>query len=140
MLLKLHIATVYLSYIAFFAASLAAILYIIQDKAIKNKRTGAIFNRLPSLSFLDKINYRGIGLGFPILTLSIFSGFIWAKNICGVYGWGYNYRQLSSIVLWLVYALILHVRLSAKLRGRPVARLSIFAFFIIILSLFGTCH
>ena len=141
MLLKLHIVTVYLSYIAFLVASIAAVSYLIQNSALKNKQTGVIFSRLLNLSFLDKLNYRSIGLGFPILTLSIFCGFLWSKNVHGIYwgGGGYNSRQLFSIVIWLIYAVILHIRLSAKMRGRKVAFLSIFAFFIVIFSLFGSC-
>ncbi len=138
--LNIHIITAYLSYLIFFIASAAAILFLIQNNAIKKKLSGIIFSRLPSLSFLDKLNYRGIGLGFPILTISILSGFIWAKNISGAYWWTYNTRQLSSLAIWLIYAVILHARLTARLRGRPVALLSLLAFFIIILSLLSTCH
>ena len=134
-----HIITIYLSYIVFFVASLAAVTYLIQDNLIKQKRTGIIFNRLPDLSFLDKLNYRSIGLGFPMLTLSIISGFTWAKNINGAYFGIYSSRQVYSLVLWLIYAVILHVRLSERLRGKKVARLSLFAFCVIILSLFGAC-
>ncbi len=136
----IHGITMCMSYIAFFAASGAAALYLIQDNAIKNKLSGVIFNRLPNLSFLDRLNYRSIGLGFPILTISILSGFMWAKHVCGVYWQGYNPRHLYSLVLWLMYALILHVRLSARLRGRKVALLSIAAFFVGILALLGTCR
>lgn len=135
----IHGITICASYTAFFTASVAAILYLIQDSAIKNKLSGVVFNRLPNLSFLDRFNYGSIGLGFPILTVSILSGFIWAKYIYGVYWQGYNPRHLYSIVLWLIYALILHVRLSARARGRKVALLSIAAFFVIILTLFGAC-
>jgi len=135
-----HIVTIYLSYIVFFTASLAALAYLIQDNLLKHKRTGGILNRLPDLSFLDKLNYRSIGLGFPMLTLSIVSGFIWAKNIYGAYWQSYGSRQVYSLVLWLIYAVILHVRLSAKLRGIKVALLSLFAFGVIILSIFGVCH
>ena len=137
--LKMHIAAISISYIAFGVAFVAAVLYLVQDNAIKNKRTGIFFSRLPDLSFLDKLIYRSIGLGFPVLALAILSGVIWTVNIHGVYLWGYNSRQFYSIVLWLFYAVILHVRLSAKMRGRKVALMCIFAFFIIILSLLGTC-
>lgn len=139
MLLKFHIVTIYLSYTAFLAAAAAAVLYLVQNSALKNKQTVIIFSWLPDLSFLDKLNYRSIGLGFPILTFSIFCSFLWSKNVHGVYWWGYNSRQICSIVLWLICAIILHMRLSAKVRGRKVAFLSIFAFFVVILSLFGTC-
>src|SRR3989338_263509 len=121
--LTLHIATIYLSYIAFFVASVAAVLYLIQDNLLKNKQVGIVLNRLPNLFFLDKLNYRAIGSGFPILTLSIIIGFIWAKHIRGA-SWSYNSREVYSLVLWLMYALILHVRLSSKLRCTRVAQLS----------------
>lgn len=137
--LKLHILTIYISYAVFFVSTAAAILYLIQNNALKNKQVGIVFSRLPDLSFLDKLNYRTIGLGFPILTFSIISGFIWARNIYGVYWDGLYSRQVFSIILWLIYAVILHVRLFDKLRGKKVAFLSLFAFFVIILSLFGAC-
>lgn len=136
---ELHIITIALSYIAFFAASVAAVLYIIQDIFLKSKKTGMILNHLPNLLFLDRLNYRAIGLGFPMLTISIISGFIWAEHTRGSY-LSYNPRQIYSFVLWLVYALILHVRLSAKLRGRKVAQLSLVAFCMIIFTLFSSCR
>lgn len=137
----IHSITICLSYAAFFVASLAAALYLIQDSAIKKKLAGAVFfYRLPSLSFLDRINYRSIGLGFPLLTIALLSGLIWEKSIHGAYWPGYNTRHLSSLVLWLVYAVILHVRLSARLRGRKVALLSIAAFVVCVATLFGTCR
>jgi len=136
----LHIAGIYLSYFVFFIATVAAAAYLIQDGLIKSKRMGIIFNRLPDLSFLDKLNYRSIGLGFPLLTLSIISGFIWARNINGAYWGAHNLRQIYSLVLWLIYAVILHTRLSAKLRGRKVALLSLFAFCVLVFSLLASCR
>ena len=138
--LKIHSITVLLSYAAFIMASAAAALYLVQNGALKRKDSGIIFSRLPDLSFLDKLNYRMIGLGLPILTVSILTGFVWANNTRGVYWRGYDSREFYSLVLWLVYALILHVRLSQRLRGRKVALLSLAAFIIIILTLFGKCQ
>lgn len=138
--LKLHIIAMYLSYVAFFVATISAAFYLVQNNALKNKQTGIIFSKLPDLDFLDKLNYRSIGVGFPLLTLAILGGFIWAEHIHGIYWSGSNVRQIYSLVLWLIYAVTLHVRLSAKLRGRKVALLTLFAFFVIILSLFAVCH
>jgi len=136
----LHIVSIFLSYLVFLIATTTAAAYLIQDALIKSKRTGVVFSRLPDLSFLDKLNYRSISLGFTLLSLAIISGFIWARNIHGTY-WGvYNLRQIYSLVLWLIYAVILHARLSAKLRGRKVALLSLFAFGVLVLSLLATCR
>ena len=137
--LRLHVLTVCVSYAAFFAASAAAVLYLVQDSLIKSKARGAIFNHLPNLFFLDRLNYGAIGLGFPILTLSIISGFIWTRHIKGAY-LSSNPREIYAVILWMVYALILHVRLSARLRGRPIAMLSLVAFSVIIFTLFASCR
>lgn len=136
----MHIAAIGVSYAAFTVASVAAMLYLVQNNAIKMKRPGVVLNRLPGLSFLDKLIYRSIGLGFPILTFAILTGIIWANHLYGSYRWNYNVRQISTVVLWLVYALILHVRLSDRMRGRRIAFLSLAAFLVILLSVFGACR
>lgn len=135
----LHLVSICLCYPVFLVATVAAIAYLIQDSLIKGKRRWSIFNRLPDLEFLDKLNYRSIGLGFPLLTLALISGFIWARNIHGAYWPLHNLRQIYSLALWLIYAAILHIRLSAKLRGRKVAMLSLFAFGVLLLSLLASC-
>ena len=133
-----HVAAINISYVIFLFATLAAFLYLIQDYRIKHKKSSVFVSRLPDLSFLDKMNYHAIGLGFPILTLSIVSGAFWARDVGGAY-WGWNPREVYSLALWLIYALILHVRLWEKLRGRKIAFLSLSAFFVIVLSLFSSC-
>ncbi len=135
-----HIVCIFLSYFIFSLASFAAAAYLIQDSLIKSKRMGVIFNRLPDLAFLDKLNYRSISLGFPLLTLAIISGFIWTRNINGAYWAVHNLRQIYSLVLWLIYAVILHMRIAEKLRGRKVALLSLFAFCLLLFSLLATCR
>lgn len=133
-----HIITIHLSYLVFFAATAAAFLYLLQDNNLKRKNVSAILNRLPNLDTLDKLNYRFIGLGFPLLTLAIIIGSLWSKDITGFY-WSWNLRWVYSLAVWLIYALTLHVRLSAKLRGRKVAFLSLAAAGVIILSLLSNC-
>lgn len=133
-----HIMAIYFSYLVFLVATVAAFLYLLQDNNLKRKNVNVILSRLPGLDVLDKLNYRFIGLGFPLLTLAIIIGSLWSKDITGFY-WSWNLRWVYSLVVWLIYALTLHVRLSAKLRGRKVALLSLAAFTVIILSLLVNC-
>ena len=135
---KFHIIAIFLSYAAFLLAAVAGLLYLMQDNNLKHKHLGAIFGRLPDLSFLDRLNYEAIGFGFPILTLAIITGMFWARDARGSY-WNWGAREVYSVALWFLYAVILHVRLSSKLRGRKVALLSIAALFIMIFTLFGSC-
>ena len=133
-----HVAAIYLSYIMFLVAAIAAVLYLIQDSNIKHKHLGLVFNGLPDLSLLDQLTYKSISLGFPMLTLGIVSGLLWAKTVEGTY-WDLNIKQVSALVIWLLYAVILHVRLSAKIRGRKVAVLTILVFFVIIFAIGINC-
>jgi len=136
--LIVHIVAISLSYIIFLVASFTALLYLIQDNNLKKKRWGPS-RRLPDLSVLDRLNYRSIGLGFPMLTLAIIIGYLWAKDTRGAY-WNWNAREVATLLLWFLYAIILHVRLSSRMRGRKVAFLSILAFLVIIITLFSTCR
>jgi len=133
-----HIASIYLSYSAFFVATAAAILYLAQDSLLKSRQAAELIDRLPNLFLLDRLNYTAIGYGFPMLTVAIISGFIWSADMQGLHS--YNLREIYAIALWLIYALILHVRLSYRLRGRRVAQLSLVAFCIIILTFFSQCR
>ncbi|PIQ89506.1 MAG: hypothetical protein COV72_02455 [Candidatus Omnitrophica bacterium CG11_big_fil_rev_8_21_14_0_20_42_13] len=137
--LSLHLLSIHLSYFAFFSAFIAAIAYLIQDASLKSRKLHPLLMRMPDLSFLDKWNYSSIGLGFPVLTMAIISGSLWLNDTTGSF-WQWNPRALYSLVLWLTYAVILHVRLSSKIRGRKVAFLSIVAFLIIIFTFFSNCN
>ena len=53
--------------------------------------------------------YRLILVGFPLLTLGLFLGSIWGRYAWGDW-WGWDPKELWSLVCWLVYALYLHVR------------------------------
>jgi len=122
-----------------YRGKISGLLYLIQDNNLKRKHWGSVSSRLPDLSILDRINYKSIGLGFPMLTLAIIIGYLWAKEARGFY-LEWNPREISALVLWLLYAIILHVRLSSRLRGRKVALLSMLAFFLIVFTLFSNCR
>jgi len=135
--LTIHIAAISVSFIAFLVATVSAVLYLIQDRNLKKKDAVILFNRLPDLDFLDKLNYRAIGFGFPLLTLGLINASFLAKQIWGVY-WVWNFRDSYSLILWLIYAVTLHVRLTSKLRGKKIAWLSIIAFVIILIITFAS--
>lgn len=121
---------------AFALAFGVGIMYLVQEHYVKSKHLGGLFQRLPSLQSLDYINYRLITIGFPLLTLAIISGALWAQSAWGGY-WTWDPRQTWALVTWLIYAIILHSRLLAGWRGRRAAILSIVGFASILVAFFG---
>jgi len=119
---------------AFFAlAFVFALMYLIQEKYLKSRKPGGMYFLLPPLDVLDELNYRCLTYGFPMLTFAIMSGAIWSHETFGEY-WMWKHRQIFSLVIWLLYAVLLHGRLTAGWRGRRAAKLSLIAFVILIVS------
>ncbi len=134
--LGIHTFLAFLGNAAFAVACGIGIMYLIQEHHLKSKHLGGLFQRLPSLQVLDEINYRLITLGFPLLTLAIITGALWAESAWGSY-WRWDPKEAWSLITWFIYAFVLHVRLVAGWRGKRAAILSIIGFMAILFTFFG---
>lgn len=134
--LSIHTILAFLGDAAFAMAFGIGIMYLIQERYVKSKHLSGLFQRLPSLQALDEINYRLITLGFPLLTLAIITGVIWANTAFGQSLQG-DPKEVWSFITWLIYAIVLHLRLTVGWRGRKAAILSITGFLIVIFTFFG---
>jgi cytochrome c-type biogenesis protein CcsB len=134
--LMIHVGAIFIGNGAFAIAFLAGVMYLIQERQIKSKRFGPFYHRLPSLETLDALNYNCLVLGFPLLTLGMLSGSIFARYTLGTY-WRWDPKEVWSLITWLLYAVLLHGRLVAGWRGRRSAILSIAGFLVLIFSFLG---
>ena len=120
----------------FAVAFMSAIMYLIQERQIKNKRFGSLYSRLPSLETLDTINHYSLMYGFLFLTIGMVTGAIYAQTVLGSY-WQWDPKEVWSLITWLVYAALLHARVTIGWRGRRAAIMSIIAFLILIFTFIG---
>jgi cytochrome c-type biogenesis protein CcsB len=134
--LGIHTVLAFLGNAAFALAFGIGFMYLVQEHYVKSKRLGGLFERLPSLQILDEINYRLITIGFPLLTLAIITGILWAESAWGSY-WNWDPREVWSLITWFIYAIVLHARLIAGWRGKRAALLSIIGFLTILIAFFG---
>jgi len=132
----IHVILAFLGDAAFAMACGIGVMYLVQERNVKSRRLSRLFQKLPSLQTLDEINYHLITLGFPLLTLSMISGVIWANSAWGSY-WRWDPKEVWSLITWLIYALVLHLRLTAGWRGKKAALLSIAGFIVVIFAFFG---
>jgi len=123
--LYIHTPLVILGYVALFIAFLAAVLYLIQERELKAKRV--FYNRLPSLEICDDLAYRSLAIGFPLMTLGILSGALWAQQKWGG-AWISDSKILLAFLTWLIYLLLINYRLIAGWRGKKAAYLAIAGF------------
>src|SRR3990172_8152002 len=94
---------------------------------------------LPSLESLDRLMWKTLSFGFPLLTLGLVFGIFWVKysNILGPQ-WYMDPKVVMGTVTWLVYAALLHLRIGVTMHGSRVAMLNIAGFTLVLFTFLGT--
>ena len=131
-----HVISIFVGHAAFALACGAGLLYIAQENAIKTKKPGFFYKRLPSLDLLDSTGYASIATGFTLLTIGLITGFIYAKSVWGRF-WSWDPKEVWSGITWLLYAAILHGRLTVGWRGKKAAAMAIIGFAVVLFTFFG---
>ena len=134
--MTLHLGTVFIAYGFFGLAFLAGIMYLLQEREIKAKKMGALYHRLPSLNVLDNLNHFCLTYGFPLMTLGIVAGAAYAQSALGSY-WRWDPKEVWALIVWLIYAVLLHQRLTVGWRGRRAAIMAIIGFLVLCFTFVG---
>jgi cytochrome c-type biogenesis protein CcsB len=92
--------------------------------------------RLSLADTLDNISYRIIGLGFPLLTIGIIAGAVWANEAWGSY-WSWDPKETWALITWLVFAAYLHARITRGWQGRRPAILASTGFIVVWICYLG---
>jgi ABC-type transport system involved in cytochrome c biogenesis permease subunit len=94
-----HVAAYMLAYVIMFKASTQAVGHLLTDPARKPEQSRRY----------EQASYSVVRLGFPLLTLGLILGAVWADQGWGRY-WGWDPKELWSLTTWLVYLGYLHFR------------------------------
>jgi cytochrome c-type biogenesis protein CcsB len=92
--------------------------------------------RLTLAETLDNLSYRVIGLGFPLLTIGIISGAVWANEAWGA-PWSWDPKETWALIVWLVFAAYLHARITRGWQGRRPAYLATVGFVVVWICYLG---
>ena len=79
---------------------------------------------------LDNLSYRTLGIGFPLLTIGILSGAVWANEAWGSY-WSWDPKETWALITWLVFAVYLHTRITKGWQGKKPAIIASAGFIIV---------
>jgi cytochrome c-type biogenesis protein CcsB len=151
--LMMHVTVMILSYSALICGSLLSIAFLIVTKnlqfdeksekfafssdlqmeantmvnTLKNQNTSQMQMKKKFAENLDNLSYRILGIGFPLLTIGILSGAVWANEAWGSY-WSWDPKETWALATWLVFAIYLHLRISKGWRGKKPAILASLGF------------
>lgn len=139
--LPVHIAFAFLGEAAFAVAGMVAIVYLLQERRLKRKtkriaKIGTGLNKLPALEILDTVGVRLIQLGFPSMAIGLGAGAIYSKEVTDNY---FNWGLLNAVavLVWVLFALLLHFRITIGWRGRKAAVLTLVGVAATLLALVG---
>jgi ABC-type transport system involved in cytochrome c biogenesis permease subunit len=102
-------------------------------------RRDSVMSALPSLQSIDALLYRSVSVAFPLLTLLLITGAVWANESWGRY-WGWDPKEVGALVAWMAYAAFLHTRISHGWRGRRSAYFAMLGFALVIFTWLGVSY
>ena len=93
-------------------------------------------NRNNLAKTLDNLSYRTIGIGFPLLTIGILSGAVWANEAWGSY-WSWDPKETWALITWFLFAIYLHTRITKGLQGEKPAIIATLGFVVVWICFLG---
>jgi ABC-type uncharacterized transport system permease subunit len=136
-LLPFHVAANLIGVALFTLAFAAAVAYLLQERHLKQKNLNGVFRRLPPLDALDRAEHRFLVAGFPMLTIGILTGTLWAREV-EAGGAAEIARAAFGYTSWALFGGVLFLRAAAGWRGRRAAYGTIagFGFTVLVLLLY----
>lgn len=123
---RLHIATATIGLAIFSLATMVSIIYLLQERNLKRKNfDGVLFKASASLETLEILSRRLVSIGFPIFTVSLILGGIWAAQL--QHGFDRIEWPLAAIT-WLTFGGLVLGRNLGGVRGRKAALLAVLGF------------
>jgi cytochrome c-type biogenesis protein CcsB len=104
--------------------------------SIRSHIQDTVPQRMDLLESIDNLSYRIIGLGFPLLTVGIIAGAVWANEAWGSY-WSWDPKETWALITWLIFASYLHTRLTKSWQGKKPAILASVGFLVVWICYLG---
>ena len=131
--LAVHVLAAFVGYAALAVAFAAALLYLIQFRALKDRHFGRIFAFFPPLATLDRLIAGAITAGFPALTLALFLGWAWTLRFRNSLDPG-NPQVIWGVLTWLVFASMILTRRRGSGSERVGAVVAVVGFAIVVIA------
>lgn len=135
-LIVVHVLLTILAYGVFFMAAVAAVMFLMQERALKRHHAPAVVRTFPPLEALRKLLSQCIWVGLPVLTL----GFAFGFGSYPVAHWGelvLTPKVMTALVLWVVLLAAVVGRATGWLHGRRFSYLVLVGFVLVLVTYVG---
>jgi ABC-type transport system involved in cytochrome c biogenesis permease subunit len=115
------------------------LLAFVQDRALKSKTRGALWNLIPSLNVCKLVSYRALAIGFSIYTLGLIAGVLWSYRTTADLMVP-SAKEIGALVAWVFFAILLQSFISGAFRARRTIFISACAFVATLVAILGIAH
>jgi ABC-type uncharacterized transport system permease subunit len=141
--IAIHVTLLLAAYAALIFSLLASLLYLAQERRLKNRQSPGFLEWLPPLDTMEQIAKATLVFGFHCMTVGLLIGSLIAQEHMGA-AYFLDPKVVLSFVMWVLYLVILFVRRSTGLRGRRAVYLSSAVFLLMLCvwaaNLFSSVH
>ncbi len=136
--LPIHVTVICLGSGVLMVSGSASILFLLRVRAGGDSDSGILgrfARRLPAPQAIDQVAYRTAVVGFLMFGAGVMLGAIWAEAAWGRF-WGWDPKEVTSFIAWIVYAAYLHARATAGWRETKAAWINVAGFATVLFNLF----
>ena len=111
----------------------------LQDRALKSKTRGRLWQWIPSLNVCKDVSYRALAIGFSVYTLGLVTGVLWSyKTTAGIAAM--RTKEVGAVVAWVLFATVLQSYISGTYRTRRTMFVGAGALIAIVVAMLGIHH
>ena len=110
-----------------------------QDRSLKSKQRGRLWEWIPSLNVCRTLSYRALAIGFSIYTLGLLTGILWSYRTTAELV-DLRVKQVGAIVAWVLFATLLQSYIGGVYRGRRTIVISACAVVAVVVAILGIRH
>jgi ABC-type uncharacterized transport system permease subunit len=112
------------------------LLAFLQDRALKEKRRGRLWDWIPNLDVCKRVGYRALAIGFSIYTAGLLAGVLWSyRTTAGLME--LRVKQIGAMVAWVLFAVLLQQYIAGAYRRKRTVLLSACAFVAVLIAILG---
>jgi ABC-type uncharacterized transport system permease subunit len=112
------------------------LLALLQDRALKNKTRGRLWEWIPSLDVCKTVSYRALAIGFSVYTIGLLAGVFWSfRTAAGPMD--LRVKQVGAVTAWILFAILLQSYVANTYRRKRMLFVSAGAFIAILVAILG---
>jgi ABC-type uncharacterized transport system permease subunit len=112
------------------------LLALLQDRALKRKTRGRLWEAIPSLDVCRKVTHHALAIGFSIYTVGLLMGVLWSYQTDAGFV-ELRVKQVGAITAWILFGVLLQSYVADTYRRKRTVFISAGAFISIVIAIVG---